>query len=96
MASGDVKVSEHGYDELVNDHLSVREVVNGFDKSLLVEDYPDFPKGAAILLLQYDKNDRPIHVVWGIPKSHDGPAVLITAYQPDLKLWDDNFRERVK
>ena len=26
---------------------------------------------------------EPIHVVWGIPKGHDKPVVLVTAYRPD-------------
>ena len=35
-----------------------------------------------------------LHVVWGIPKGHDGPAVLVTAYRPDPKRWNETFTER--
>ena len=92
--SGDVRISEHGYDELSNDHLTAREIVRGIDNAILIEDYPDFPKGASVLVLQTDKNDHPIHVVWGIPKSHNSPAVLVTAYRPDPDRWNDTFTER--
>ncbi len=61
---------------------------------IVVEEYPDFPKGPCILLLQKDHLDKPVHVVWGIPKGYDGPAVLITAYRPNPELWDETFLRR--
>jgi hypothetical protein len=94
VKSGDVKISEHGYDELAEDDLNVREIVKSVENSVLVEDYPSFPKGASVLLLQTDKHQNPVHVVWGIPKSKDKPAVLVTAYRPDPKRWNITFTER--
>ncbi len=90
----DIRVSEHGYNELANDDLTAREVVSGVLDAVLIEDYPDYKKGASVLVLQKDKEGKPIHVVWGIPKGYEHPAVLITAYRPDPKLWDDSFMER--
>ncbi len=96
VKSGDVKISEHGYDELMEDNLTAREIIESIEKSILVEDYPNFPKGASILLLQTDRYGKPVHVVWGIPKGHDKPAVLVTAYRPDPKRWNAIFTERKK
>lgn len=90
----DLRISEHGYDELANDDLTAREVVSGLLDAVLIEDYPDYNKGASVLVLQKDKNDQPIHVVWGIPKGYENPAVLITAYRPDPTLWDKSLMER--
>lgn len=92
--NGDVRISEHGYDELANDALATREVVNGIGSAEPVEEYPDFPKGESVLCLQYDSLGSPIHVVWGIPKGCDKPAVLITAYRPDAKRWDETLKIR--
>ncbi len=89
-----IRISEHGYNELANDDLTAREVVSGVLDAVLIEDYPDYKKGASVLVLQKDKEDKPIHVVWGIPKGYKNPAVLITAYRPDPELWNDSFMER--
>ena len=53
-------------------------------------------EGPAVLVLEYDRDDQPIHVVWGIPKGHKTPAVLITAYRPNPTQWDDSFTRRRK
>lgn len=58
VGSGDVRISEHGYDELAQDGLTAREIIEGVENSVLVEDYPDFPKGPSILLLQTEGPGR--------------------------------------
>ncbi|TVQ69603.1 MAG: DUF4258 domain-containing protein [Balneolaceae bacterium] len=94
IRTGSVRISEHGYDELVEDGLTAKELLNGVDKAQVVEEYPDYPKGKCILLLQKDKLGNPVHVLWGIPKGHKKPAVLVTAYRPNPKRWDRTFLHR--
>ena len=94
IAIGDVRISEHGYDELAADGLMAREIVAGIGTGQLIEDYPDYPKGRSVLVLQLDSAGRPVHVVWGIPKGYTGPAVLVTAYRPDPGKWEANFMQR--
>ena len=65
---GDVKISEHGYDELVDDGLTVGEIIESMEGSVVIEDYPNSPKGASILVFHKDKYENSVHVVWGIPK----------------------------
>jgi len=90
----DVIISEHGYDELVDDDIAVLDVMAGTDDAYVIEEYPEFPKGACVLVLQYDKGGSAIHAVWGIPKGLSSPAVLVTAYRPDPAKWTDDFKRR--
>jgi hypothetical protein len=94
LRAGDVRISEHGYDELAEDGLTAREVVGSIQEAVVVEEYLNYAKGPCVLLLQKDREGEPIHVVWGIPKGHDKPVVLVTAYRPDPGRWDKTFTRR--
>jgi hypothetical protein len=96
ICKSEVRITDHGYDELSSDNLLAREVVEGASEAVIVEDYPDYPKGSCVLVLQKDREEQPIHVVWGIPKGHSSPAVLITAYRPDPEIWEDDYLRRRK
>ena len=74
--------------------MSAREIFAGIADAVVIEEYPDYPKGPCALLLQKDSSGAPIHVVWGIPKGQDKPAVLITAYRPDPDRWDESYMRR--
>lgn len=90
----EVRISEHGYDELSEDNLSITDIIDGISSAKVVEEYPDYPKGSCILVLQQDKVANPVHVLWGIPKGFEKPAVLITAYRPDPERWDKDYLNR--
>lgn len=51
IRAGDVRISEHGYDELAEDGLSVREVLSGVPEAVVVEEYLNYPKGPCVLFL---------------------------------------------
>ena len=96
VAKGEVRVSDHGYNELAADHIFVKDAVVGLRDAQIVEEYPEYPKGQCALVLERDQEGRPIHVVWGIPKGVSSPAVVVTAYRPNPALWTDDFLRRNK
>ena len=91
----EIRISDHGYDELAEDDILIRDILGGVRDGAVIEDYPEFPKGPCVLVLQKDREGKPIHVVWGIPSHASTPAVLVTAYRPQSERWTEDFTRRI-
>ena len=94
VGQGEVRVSLHGFRELAADDILLNDVVAGINAAIVIEEYPDFSRGPCVLVLERDNENRPLHVVWGIPRNHTSPAVLVTAYRPDPNRWSADFMKR--
>ena len=68
IRAGDVRISEHGYDELAEDGLSVREVLSGVPEAVVVEEYLSYPKGPCVLILADGSNRSGHSCCMGYPK----------------------------
>jgi hypothetical protein len=71
--------------------ISTREVRSVIFEGMIIEDYPDDPRGCSCLILGIGDDNRPIHIVCA-PK----PAYLaiITAYLPNRSQWEPDWRTR--
>jgi hypothetical protein len=71
------------------DDADVRSVLQAGE---VIEDYPeDIPYPSQLILGWVGV--RPLHVVVA-RNAKDREAIVITAYQPDLALWEPGFRKR--
>jgi hypothetical protein len=91
---GEYHVSRHGFRELAADDIVAEDVLVGVDQAAVVEDYPDSRKEPSVLVLQQDRDGRPVHVMWGVPRIGGTPAILVTAYRPAPELWSADFLKR--
>jgi hypothetical protein len=73
--------------------ITTVEVRNVIATGVVIEDYPNDPRGSSCLILGRGIEDRPIHVVCS-PKPDF--LAIITAYLPDRDEWSDDFRVRTK
>jgi hypothetical protein len=46
-----------------SDGITIQEILTSLGEALVVEDYPLYSKGPCVLVLQKDKEGKPIHVV---------------------------------
>jgi hypothetical protein len=90
---GDWQASDHALQRIAEHAIIASDLVDRIGDAVVVEDYPDYHAGSCVLVLQNDR-DGAVHALWGLEKGTDRPAVLITAYRPDPKLWQDDNRTR--
>lgn len=95
IAANEVLISSHGYDELAEDGILAKDVLVNVTDAIVIEEYPTYYKGPCALVFQRDSGGEPIHVLWGIAKGTNSPAVVVTAYRPDPKRWSEDFLRRV-
>ncbi|MBO0902389.1 DUF4258 domain-containing protein [Jiella sonneratiae] len=94
LGRGEVVFSGHALNEVESDGILVTPLLDAIDDWRVVEDYPEAFKGPSVLVKTFDVDGCPVHLLWGIPKGRDGPAVLITGYRPEPSRWSDDFLSR--
>lgn len=94
IAVDNVLTSVHAVARCAARRILLTEVIAGTPSGTPIEDYPDYHVGPAVLVLLFDSSGLPIHAVWGLERDTLEPAVLVTAYKPDLDEWEPDFRTR--
>jgi hypothetical protein len=85
VSLGIYELSAHADLERQNDKISIEELEYVLLKSEILEIYPEDKRGESCLLLGYDLDGYPVHVVAGkTPKNH---LRIITVYIPSPPKW---------
>jgi hypothetical protein len=87
VSAGDWRVTLHARKEADDDRIFLMDVIFGIQSAVVVEEYPTHSRGPCMLVLEYDRDDIPLHAVWGLPAGRLTPATLITVYRPDPNQW---------
>jgi hypothetical protein len=72
--------------------IEAKEIEEAICKGAVIEPYPDDPRGPSCLILGFTSQGRPLHVVCG--KIEEEEILIITAYEPDSKEWEADWRTR--
>lgn len=73
--------------------IRTREVRQVIAEGVLVEDYPEDPRGHSCLIAGRGSEGRPIHLVCAPKQDY---LAVITAYIPDSDEWSRDFTVRIK
>jgi hypothetical protein len=73
-------------------NISTDAISQALATAELVEDYADSKPYPSRLVLGW-AGDRPIHIVFASNAASD-ETIIITAYEPDARLWKRGFMER--
>jgi hypothetical protein len=84
----------HAIDQMAKRRISVADVRFVLEKGQVIEIYPgNIPYPSRLVLAWV--GTRPLHVA--AADNHSAKqTIIITAYEPDPKLWHPDFKERKK
>lgn len=94
VRAGRVRASDHAYGRLQEKGISYRQLVSSLDEAEIIERYPEYRHGPCFLARHVLRDRAIAHAVWGTPRGAGEFAVLVTAYWPDKREWDDTMRKR--
>lgn len=92
VRAGRYRLTLHAEQERDADQITVREIEAALlgPAVVVIENYPDDPRGHSVLVLGFTEDEKPLHLVCSIHENH---AILITVYRPDPRRWT-NWRGR--
>lgn len=83
---------EHGHIEASIEGLGARDVARVGSDCEILEEYPDRPQGLSKLLLGYESESDPVHIVVNVSALEADPSEpvrVVTVYRPESPRWRD-------
>ena len=90
QAEGDrLRITVHAHQEMVEEDVSLDDVIHALGQAMLVENYPEHQRGPCCLVCGQSAGERYLHVVC---TTSLGLATVITVYEPKLPKWATPFK----
>lgn len=88
-----IVITEHARIRLLERGITVDDIVNAISMGEIIKQYEDDKPLASCLILGETNDKKYIHVVVSMDTDF---IYLITAYYPDIEIWESDFKTRKK
>ncbi|RPJ10766.1 MAG: DUF4258 domain-containing protein [Deltaproteobacteria bacterium] len=92
VIAGNYYISFNHTEKLRLRKIEAADIEEAILRGEIIEPYPHDPRGASYLILGMTNKGRPLHVLCGNLEEEE--MVIITAYEPDSKDWESDWRTR--
>jgi len=79
-----VRVTLHAHQEMLDEGITLDEVLQALGSAEVLEDYSEHRRGACCLALGFTQAGRPLHVVCTTAQP---TLIIITVYEPRAPKW---------
>jgi len=79
-----VRIIEHAHQEMVEESITLDEILEAIDTGQILENYPKHRRGTCCLLGGLTDAGRPLHVVCTTARA---VLIVITVYEPKPPKW---------
>lgn len=84
-----IRVTLHGHQEMVEEDISMEEILEVLLDATFVENYSEHQRGPCCLVCKQTSRGRYVHVVCTTTLEH---AIIITVYEPRAPKWVTPFQ----
>ena len=83
-ATENVRITQHAHQEMVEEEITLNELLEAIVSGQVLENYPEHRRGACCLVNGTTNQGRPLHIVCttALPV-----LIIITAYEPKTPMW---------
>jgi len=91
--ANNIRVTQHAQQEMVEEEITLDQVLQAVASGQIVEDYPEHLRGACCLIGGVSDGGRPLHVVC---TSAQPTLIIITVYEPLPPKWISPTQRRLR
>ena len=85
--------SAHVVIQMFKRGISEEDIVQILNTGVIIREYPEDRPYPSFLILGF-RDRTPLHIVYAV--NEVGESIIITAYEPDSELWDNDYTIKKK